>query len=127
MWEVSDPEHAAAFRVFSRTLYLMALEGGPAWDDTFAEAQAESLRAVMADLRHLQGFLTSSYDAEVDTEKAGLMTPRKERLWRFSGALAKKIATLADEVEREIQASLEEDDDETELRRRLNDAWYNGA
>jgi hypothetical protein len=126
MWYVSDPKNDAAFRVFSQSLYSMALESCRSWDGTFAEAEAERLRAVVADLRYLQGFLTTSFEAEMETEEEeeeGHMTPRKARLWRFSGTLVRKIAALADEVEKEIQESLQEDDDDTELRRRLSKRW----
>ncbi len=99
----------AAFRGFAQVLFEMACEGMRHWQGTYAEATASKLSATLADLRYIQGYLAEAgtiYAAEKD-----YLTPRNKFYTHAAARMALKVAALADEMEAELRAGLEEADD----------------
>lgn len=109
---LDDEEAVAAFRVFAKAQYAMALEYGPPWYGTPADATAHGLRAITADLRFLQGYLTHVGNLEQSALDQGLITPRNERWLRFAGRMSEKLRAIADEIEQELGAGLAEKDED---------------
>ncbi len=89
----------AALRVVATLLYDLCLESGgilmPDHPEGWARAQ---VRAVLADLRFLQGFLASLTE---EAEGAGL-DAYQDHLYRFAGARSAALATVADEIEAQL-------------------------
>src|SRR5262245_26458557 len=99
----------AAFRGFAQVLFEMSCEGMRLWQGTFAEATASKLTATVADLRYLQGYLAETGKFYEDEEES--LTPRNKFYYHAAARMAPKIAALADEMETELRAGLEEADE----------------
>jgi hypothetical protein len=100
----------SAFRGFADVLYEMASEARRFWRGTYAEATASKLNATVADLRYLQGYLAETgtiYDGEDEDS----LTPRNKFYYQAATRMALKVAALADEMEAELRAALEEVDE----------------
>ena len=94
-----DPFANASLRKAADLYYQLVLESPvvmPAPPEGWVRSQ---IRAALADLRFLQGFLASLGD-EADTSN----TPHEEHLCRFAGKRAEVIARAADEIEAQLGA-----------------------
>lgn len=101
-----DEEKAAAARAFGKALYLMGCGSGDIWRATTSDARARELAAVVADLRCLEGYL--NWLGKMGLES--MQTSREARWSRFAQRFAKKVAGLADEIEREVEAGYQQED-----------------
>ena len=93
-----DKEANAAFRTVGRLLYSMVLEYWQNWPDEPEGIFRHGARAVIADMRHIQGYLT--YMGR-ENEASGL-PPFEARLSRRCPALALRIKEIADSLEKEL-------------------------
>jgi hypothetical protein len=89
----------AALRTVAMLLYDLVLDAGtvlmPDHPEGWARAQ---VRAALADLRHMQGYLESlTKEAEGSS-----LEPYEEHLYRFAGARSAVLATVADEIEAQL-------------------------
>jgi hypothetical protein len=90
----------AALRTTATLLYDLCLESGPFMPDHPEGSARAQVRAVLADLRFLRGFLDSlTAEAEGSSLEA-----YEEHLFRFSGARAAVLGTIADEIEAQLGA-----------------------
>lgn len=65
----------------------------------------QGLKAIAADLRYLEAYLF--HDVALMAEKNGRWkTPRAQRLYEFAARLASRMGDIADEIDRELEASL---------------------
>ncbi len=86
----------SAFRKFGMALNDLAVERSPPAQVSADDPTAEELRAVVADLRFLQGHLRNIIDIRDHSN-----LPRREaRLCRFATRMAEKVGKLADEIEK---------------------------
>ena len=86
----------SAFRKFGMALNDLAVERFPPAQVSADDPTAEELRAVVADLRFLQGHLRNIIDIRDHSN-----LPRREvRLCRFAARMAEKVGKLADEIEK---------------------------
>ena len=92
-----DPGANDALRAVGELLYDMVLEYWQHWPDHPEGLIRAQLRAAVADLRHLQGFL-----AELATAEDGSPTPHEAHLCRVAGDVSRDLATVADRVEKEL-------------------------
>jgi hypothetical protein len=105
-----EPEAARAFHVFARHFFEIVLESSPRCCHTPLEVTAHDLRAAAVDLRALQEHLeyVGFQVAENETE---LLTPRDIRWQRFALRMAPQLGRLVDEIEQELAAGLDEEED----------------
>jgi hypothetical protein len=91
---IDDPEDRDALRRVGRLLYDLAVEASRELASEPSMTRAE-LRAAMADLRHLEGFLASvGREAEEST-----LEPDDDALAHFAGRLAGQVGALAASIE----------------------------
>ncbi|HEX6903348.1 MAG TPA: hypothetical protein VF789_26765 [Thermoanaerobaculia bacterium] len=93
----SDPEANAAFRAVGDLLYDFVLEYWQNWPEHPEGLLRASLRAAVADMRHVQGFLAEW--ASPDTAHG---SPHEEHLAAFGGGIAHDLGVLADRLETEL-------------------------
>jgi hypothetical protein len=86
-------------RAFAIMLHGMVLEfGGRYWPrQREGETRAE-VRAAVADLRHLQGYLVTLGQTQADFD----LSPHEARLSIFAGGKAAEVGRIADELEKEL-------------------------
>ncbi|HEX4960911.1 MAG TPA: hypothetical protein VF173_08740 [Thermoanaerobaculia bacterium] len=93
---VTDPKRNADLRGYGELLHELVLEFAEYWPDQPEGWIRSNLRAAVADLRHLEGFLAS----------LGEFPPENERfeahLCRMAGRLAAEVAAVAGQIEREL-------------------------
>ena len=89
-----------ALRTVATLLYDLVLESGPLMPDHPEGWVRTQVRAALAELRYLQGFLASLTQ---EAEGASL-EPYEEHLYRFAGARAEVLAQAADEIEAQLGA-----------------------
>jgi hypothetical protein len=80
-------------------LYDLILEYRRFWPDHPEGHFRAHLRAAVADLRHLQGFL-----AEWDGPDTDHKSPQEEHLAKIGGEVSSELARLADRLETEMGA-----------------------
>ncbi len=86
----------AALRTVATLLYDLCLESGSVLMPDHPEGTARAqVRAVVADLRFLQGFLAS---LTAEAERSSL-EPYEEHLFRFAGKRSAVLSQAADEIE----------------------------
>jgi hypothetical protein len=94
----TPPGYAAALRTVGEMLHTMILENYRPWPGWPESSTRTEMRAAVADLRHLQGFLASvGREREVsslDAEDAYLST--------LAAKLARQIGHATDGIEREL-------------------------
>ena len=93
----SDPEANATLRSLGNLLHNFVLEYWRFWPDQPEGLLRASLRAAVADLRHVQGFLTEW--AGPNTNHG---TPHGEHLAKVGGVVARDLGGLADRLEAEL-------------------------
>jgi hypothetical protein len=96
---ITPPGYAAAIRKAGEMLYSLLLETPAAWPGWTESSTKTEMRAAVADLRHLQGFLRSVGDerrlSSLDAEDAFLSN--------IAAKLARQIGHAADGIERELE------------------------
>ncbi len=95
---ISEPSFNAALRTAGEHFFTMLLESydrWPAWQETSTRTE---LRAAVADLRHLQGFLAS-----VGKERSfSSLSQADARLSKLSSGVARLMRRAANMIEREL-------------------------
>ena len=92
---VSDPDANASLRGAAELLYHLILNYWGEWPDQPEGFLRASLRAAVADMRFVQGFLTEMEEGAQDSA-------HEEHLASVGGAVASEIGALADRIEREL-------------------------
>ena len=92
-----DPVANAALRRCADLYYQLILESPLVMPEQPEGWVRSQIRAAVADLRFLQGFLAS-----LGEEAEASHTPHEEHLCRFAGKRAKVIARAADEIEKQL-------------------------
>ena len=99
----TPPGYAAALRVVGEMLHTMILESYNPWPGWPESSTRTEMRAALADLRHLQGFLAS-----VGREKElSSLDPEDAYLSNTAARLARQIKHAADGIERELDGAPE--------------------
>jgi hypothetical protein len=94
----TDPEANDTLRRLGGFLFNVSLESAPAWP-SHAEGETRSeLRAALADLRHLEGFLASVGQEHVVSS----LLPGDEALSRFAAEQSIQVGQIADRIEEEL-------------------------
>jgi hypothetical protein len=101
-----NEKRAAATRAFGMALQVMGSASGEIWQGSYSDVRAMNLAAVVADLRCLQGYLDFAGTIGVGPHQSS----RDVRWCRSAKRFAKKVAGLADEIEREVEAGYQQDD-----------------
>jgi hypothetical protein len=94
----TPPGYAAALRTVGEMLHTMILENYRPWPGWPESSTRTEMRAALADLRHLQGFLGSvGREREVSS-----LDPEDAYLSNIAARLARQIGHAADGIEREL-------------------------
>ena len=103
--EDMEEAEAQAFRAVGEVIYHALLETfGPRRPYSPIHRTIDYFRAVLADLRHLQGFLGFAIHWEAELERGDEPAKQLGRLCRFGDRLRKRIGALADSLEEQIAA-----------------------
>ena len=94
-----DPAANASLRKAADLYYQLILESPLVMPEQPEGWVRSQIRAALADLRFLQGFLATLGD-EAETSN----TPHEEHLCRFAGKRAEVIGSTADEIESQLGA-----------------------
>lgn len=95
---VSEPAFNASLRTAGEHFFSMLLEHYDRWPQWQESTTRTELRAAVADLRHLQGFLKT-----VGTEhRMSSLSIEDAWLSKFAGKLAPQVGKLASWIEREL-------------------------
>ncbi len=92
---VPDPKANASLRGAADLLFDLILEYWGKWPNHPEGFLRASLRAAVADLRYVQGFLAEPEEGSQDT-------PHEEHLAAVGAAIAPEIGALADRLEKEL-------------------------
>jgi|GEM_PF-533877 len=95
---VTDPAYNAALRIFGRLLHELVLEYYHHWPNWLEGVTATELRAAVADLRHLEGYLGA---VGREQEEASLTEPEMA-LSRLAARQAGELTRIADEIEQAL-------------------------
>jgi hypothetical protein len=95
---VTDPIYSAALRIFGRLLHELVLEYYRHWPNWLEGVTATELRAAVADLRHLEGYLGA---VGREHEEASLTEPEMA-LSRLAARKAGELTRIADEIEQAL-------------------------
>lgn len=96
---VTPPGYAHALRKTGEMMYALLLESPVEWPGWAESSTRTEMRAALADLRHLQGFLASvGREREVSS-----LDPEDAYLSNVAAKLARQIGHAADGIERELQ------------------------
>jgi hypothetical protein len=95
----TPPGYAGALRVVGEMLDTMLLESYNPWPCWPESSTRTEMRAALADLRHLQGFL-GSVGREKDISS---LDPEDAYLSNVAAKLSRQIGHAADGIERELQ------------------------
>jgi hypothetical protein len=85
-----------ALRDSGRLVHNMALEYYQHWPDQPEGWTRSHLRAAVADLRHLEGFLATMGENPPEHH------PHEAHLCRMADRMARKVASVADQIEKEL-------------------------
>jgi hypothetical protein len=95
---ITPPGYAAAIRKAGEMLYSLLLDTPAEWPGWPESSTRTEMRAALADLRHLQGFLAS-----VGREReASSLDPEDAYLSNIAAKLARQIGHATDGIEREL-------------------------
>ena len=92
---VSDPASNASLRGVADLLFALILEYWGKWPDHPEGFLRASLRAAVADMRCVQGFLA-------ELEEGGQDSLHEDHLAAVGASIAPEIGALADRIEREL-------------------------
>ena len=95
---LTPPGYAAALRTVGEMLHTMILESYNPWPGWPESSTRTELRAAVADLRHLEGFLGAVGREHV----ASSLTRPDDRLSRFAARQAAEVAKIAHRIEAEL-------------------------
>ena len=95
---LTPPGYAAALRTVGEMLHGMILESYNPWPGWPESTTRTELRAALADLRHLEGFL----GAVGREHAASSLTRPDDRLSRFAARQAAEVARIAHRIEAEL-------------------------
>jgi hypothetical protein len=95
---ITPPGYAAAIRKAGEMLHSLLLDTPTAWPGWQESSTRTEMRAAVADLRHLQGFL-ASVGRERDLSS---LDPEDAYLSNVAAKLARQIGHAADGIEREL-------------------------
>jgi hypothetical protein len=95
--QVSGAKSNAALRSFGDLLYILVLQYSEWWPPQPEGTLRAALRAGIADLRHVQGFLLEWTGPDASPE-----TPHEEHLAKVGGEIAVQVGKLADRLETEM-------------------------
>ena len=95
---ITDPAYNAALRIFGRLLHELVLEYYRHWPNWLEGATATELRAAVADLRHLEGYLGA---VGREHEEASLTEPEMA-LSRLAARQSGELTRIADELEQAL-------------------------
>jgi hypothetical protein len=95
---ITPPGYAAAIRKAGEMLYSLLLDSPAEWPGWPESSTRTEMRAAVADLRHLQGFLASvGREREVSS-----LDPEDAYLSNIAAKLARQIGHATDGIEREL-------------------------
>jgi hypothetical protein len=95
---ITPPGYAAAIRKAGEMLYSLLLDTPAEWPGWTESSTRTEMRAAVADLRHLQGFLAS-----VGREReASSLDPEDAYLSNVAAKLARQIGHATDGIQREL-------------------------
>jgi hypothetical protein len=95
---ISEPQFNAALRTAAEHFFAMMLETCDHWPEWPESSTRMELRAAVADMRHLQGFLAS-----IGLErKASALEPEDHKLAKHASELARVLNKLANGIERKL-------------------------
>ena len=97
----TEPKTNATLRGLGDFLFNVSLECAREWPHHPEGETLSELRAALADLRHLQGFLSSVGQEHVLSS----LSPGDEALSMFAAGQATEIEKLADRIEKELAAA----------------------
>jgi hypothetical protein len=97
----TEPEHNRCLREVGNLIFDMALEYRGYWPDEPEGVIRTGLRALVADLRVIQGHLASM----ADPENASPNTEQEERHLTVAGRIALDVQHAADTLELELQGA----------------------
>lgn len=97
LYRIAGADSNGALRAFGDLFYQLILEYWENWPPQPEGTLRGGLRAAVADLRHVQGFLLELMGPEASFE-----TPHEEHLARVGGEVALQVARLADRLETEM-------------------------
>lgn len=95
--QVAGARSNAAMRAFGDLLYILILQYSEWWPPQPEGALRAALRAAIADLRHVQGFL-----AEWTGPDASFESTYEEHLAKVGGGIGLEVGKLADRLEGEL-------------------------
>ena len=95
---LTPPGYAAALRTVGEMLHTMILESYNPWPGWPESSTRTELRAALADLCHLEGFLGAVGREHV----ASSLTRPDDRLSRFAARQAAEVAKIAHRIETEL-------------------------
>ena len=91
-------EDAAAFRHLGSLIFEMLLEHARYFSDPPESPTRRELRAALADLRHVQGFLRTLGNQHRESS----LDPQDAALSRYAGLQSGKVRRLADRIEQRL-------------------------
>ena len=100
---ITDEEpNVTTIRTFGKLLNTFVLESCRFWPYRYIDATANSLKAGVGDLRHLQEFFTNWSEDEPSPKEDPDEVRRHRELWQLSRRAAQTLKELADDIEKEI-------------------------
>ena len=100
--QVAPPDYAAALRKVGEMLFTMILESYDPWPGWPESSTRTELRAALADLRHLEGFLGAVGREHVVSS----LGREDDRLSRFAARQAAEVARIAHRIDAELAKSM---------------------
>jgi hypothetical protein len=99
---LTPPDYAASLRKVGEMLFTMILENYDPWPGWPESSTRTELRAALADLRHLEGFLGA-----VGREHAvSSLGKEDDRLSRFAARQSAEVAKIAHRIDAELAKSV---------------------
>ncbi len=98
LYRIAGADSNATLRAFGDLFYQLILEYSEWWPPQPEGTLRGGLRAAIADLRHVQGFLLLEWTGP----EASFETPHEEHLARVGGEIALEVGKLADRLETEM-------------------------
>jgi hypothetical protein len=95
---ISEPEFNAALRTAAEYFFGMLLECCPDWPEWPESSTRTEARALVADLRHLQGFATTMGQEH----HISSLTPEDAKLSKHAAKVARLLKQVADVFERKL-------------------------
>lgn len=96
--QVTEPKANRALRGFGAALFNMAVECASSWPHRPEVETRAELRAALADLRHLEGFLTALGQEHIVSS----LEDEDATLSRFAARQAIAVGRIADRIEEEL-------------------------